>query len=274
MSNYTKTCSRYKTWKPVTIDEMKAFVGVILNMGIVQLQNIHEYWSTSFTCSIPFFWSVLPRDRFFQIFGMLHVEDITCTTKNDKIKPFIDHIFQQNFIPHRQVSVDESVIAFKERVSFRQYLKNKPCPWGIKVYVLSDSITGYMHNLRIYFGKDTELIDQTDFSHTVRVVMTLVSHPGNKGYDLYTDRFYTSPALAVELQRVGITLTGTIQSNKRGLPMELKQKPKTPKKQKMPKGSVESYRSGSIMALAWQDKRMILMLSTKYSNEMTDVVSR
>ena len=64
--------------------------------------------------------------------------------------------------------------------------------------------------------------------------MTLVSHLGNKGYDLYTDRFYTSPALAVELERVGITLTGTSQSNKRGLPIELKQKPKMSKKQEMP----------------------------------------
>ena len=77
--------------------------------------------------------------------------------------------------------------------------------------------------------------------------------------------------LAVELERVWITLTGTLQSNKRGLPMQLKQKPKMPAKQKMPNGLVES---GSMMALAWKDKRMILMLSTKYSNEMTNVVSR
>ena len=71
-------------------------------MGIVQLQNIHEYNSTSITCSIPFFQSVLSRDRFFKIFGMLHVGDITCTTKKNKIKPFIDHIIpiiQQIFIP-------------------------------------------------------------------------------------------------------------------------------------------------------------------------------
>ena len=53
--------------------------------------------------------------------------------------------------------------------------------------------------------------------------------------------------------------------------MQLKQKPKMPAKQKMPNGLVES---GSMMALAWKDKRMILMLSTKYSNEMTNVVSR
>jgi len=34
-------------WKPVTLTEMKAFIGVILNMGIIQLANIKGHWSTS-----------------------------------------------------------------------------------------------------------------------------------------------------------------------------------------------------------------------------------
>ena len=53
--------------------------------------------------------------------------------------------------------------------------------------MLSDSTTGYMHNLRIYFRKQTSLIDDTELSHIVRVVLTLVEHLINKGYDLYTD---------------------------------------------------------------------------------------
>ena len=72
LSQYTKTHSRYKKWKPVTTNEMKAFVGVILNMGIIQLQNLQDYWSTNPTSSIPFFRSVFSRDQFFQIFWMLH----------------------------------------------------------------------------------------------------------------------------------------------------------------------------------------------------------
>ena len=41
-TNYTKTHSRYKKWKPVTTNEVKAFVGVILNMVIIQLQNLQD----------------------------------------------------------------------------------------------------------------------------------------------------------------------------------------------------------------------------------------
>ena len=57
----------------------------------------------------------------------------------------------------------------------------------------------------MYYGKDTQLIDN-DQPHTVRVIQTLVEPFHNKGYDLYV---YSSPLLATELNKVGITVTGT-----------------------------------------------------------------
>ena len=147
-------------------------------------------------------------------------------------------------------------------------MKGKPNPWGVKADVLSDSKTGYMHNVIVYFGKQTNLIDKPEWSHTVKVVVSLIEHLKDKGYDLYTDRFYTSPILADSPQQMNITLTGTIMSNKRGLPLQLKTK------NKMSKGSIESYRCEDMMALSWMDKRKLLMLSTKYSANMIDVTSR
>ena len=113
MSRYTKSCSLYRSWYPVTVVETKAFVGVILNMGIIQLKNLRDYWSTSTICNIPFFPAVFPRDRFFQIFGMLHVGEISSPSKQEKIQPFINillPIIKSNFTPYREVAVDESII--------------------------------------------------------------------------------------------------------------------------------------------------------------------
>ena len=56
------------------------------------------------------------------------------------------------------MAVDELVISFKGRVGFLQYLKGKPHPWGIKAFVLVDSVSDYMYRVRRYFGKDTQLI--------------------------------------------------------------------------------------------------------------------
>ena len=143
---------------------------------------------------VTFHFSISVSSRFF---GMLHVGEITSKGKR-KIEPFLDIIIliiQNRYNPDRQIAVDESVISFKGRVSFCQYLKGKPNPWGLKAYVLSNSKTGYMHNLRLYFGKDTNLIDNPEASHTVKVVTTLTNHLRDKGYELYTDQFYTSPLL-------------------------------------------------------------------------------
>ena len=103
-----------------------------------------------------------------------------------------------------------------------------------------------MHNLQIYYGKDTKLIDNHEASHTVKVVTNLTDH---LRYDLYTDRFYTSPLLADALEQMEITVIGTVLSNKQGLPVEFK------RQQKRSKDSTESYRCSNMMALEWQDKR-------------------
>ena len=260
----------YRNWRPVTKVETKGFLAVILNMGIIQLSDLKDYWSTDDTTNLPFFRSVFSRDRFLQIFGALHVGEIDSSSKRDKIQPFLDRIcpeFESAFTPGQQISVDESVITFKGRVSFRQYLKGKPNPWGIKAFVLAGSKTGYLQRVKVYYGKDTHLID-SPLPHTVRVVMTLVQPFHDKGYDLYVDRFYNSPLLATELSKVGITVTGTVQSNRKGLPKEVTTK------RKEPVGTVRAARSGKMLVLSWLDKRKVLMLSTKHSTTVVRVVSR
>ena len=66
-----------------------------------------------------------------------------------------------------------SVINYKGRVSFRQYPKGKPHLWGIKAFVLSDSKTGYLQRVCVYYGKETQLVEN-DLPHTARVVQTLI----------------------------------------------------------------------------------------------------
>ena len=249
---------------------MKGFIAVILNMGIVQLANLKDYWSTDDTTSFPFFRSVFSRDRFLQIFGIFHVGDSDSGTKRRKIQPLLDRlcpVFESVYTPAQHIAIDESVISFKGRVSFRQYLKGKPHPWGIKTFVLSESATGYLQLVCVYFGKETQLVNN-DHPHTVRVVQTLVEPFHRKGYDLYVDRFYTSPLLATELQKVGITITGTVQANRRGLPKDITAK------RKVPRGTVAAARAGDILVLSWMDKRKVLMLSTKHNASKITVHTR
>ena len=38
--------------------------------------------------------------------------------------------------------MDEAMIPFKGRLSIKQYMKDKPTKWGIKVFVLADARNG------------------------------------------------------------------------------------------------------------------------------------
>lgn len=48
-------------------EELQAFLGMNIAMGMLRLPQIRDYWATVEVLSTPWFPSIMPRDRFFQI---------------------------------------------------------------------------------------------------------------------------------------------------------------------------------------------------------------
>ena len=72
-----------------------------------------------------------------------------------KIRPIYNEIinnFKTSYIPQQNISIDESIIGFKGRLSWIQYMPKKPTKWGIKSWVLADSETAYVWNMALYTG--------------------------------------------------------------------------------------------------------------------------
>ena len=95
---------------------------------------------------------------------------------------------------------------------------------------------------------------------TTHIVLHLVNQVLNKaqgaGFHVHTDRFYTSCILATQLQQQQVHLTGTIQKNRVGLPVEMK-------RLCLRNHDLKVYRhEDDMMSLAWQDRQLIVMLST------------
>jgi hypothetical protein len=65
--------SIWSKWSDVSVPEMKAFLGLIINMGLISLPDIKYYWSSERKTQIKFFGNVMSRNRFLQIFWMMHV---------------------------------------------------------------------------------------------------------------------------------------------------------------------------------------------------------
>jgi hypothetical protein len=57
----------------VSVPEMKAFLGLIINMGLIPLPGIKDYWSSERKTQMKFFGDIMSRDHFLQIFWMLNM---------------------------------------------------------------------------------------------------------------------------------------------------------------------------------------------------------
>lgn len=85
---------------------------------------------------------------------MLHFNDASTYISRDqpgydplhKLTPFLDGIketFSSVFSPGQNLSLDEAMCAFRGRIHFRVYNHDKPDAWGIKLFQICDSKTGY-----------------------------------------------------------------------------------------------------------------------------------
>ena len=70
----SQSASRPRPWHDVTEEEMKAFVGMLMVMGICKLPRIENYWSTSHPLFTPQLREVMPLVRFSR-YRFLHLAD-------------------------------------------------------------------------------------------------------------------------------------------------------------------------------------------------------
>ena len=174
-----------------------------------------------------------------------------------KVRPLLNLIvenFKFMYTPTQSLSIDESMVGFKGRLAFLQYMPKEPHK-GMKAWVLADAANGYVWNWKLYTGKeDDSLTSSLGLAH--RVVLDLLDDDWlkSKGYHVYMDNFYTSPALFRDL-REGFEACGTIRSNRAGIPEDIRSA-------KLKKGESHFSQDNSMLFIKWRDKRDVLMLST------------
>ena len=145
---------RYREWKKITKEDVKAFLGFSILMGINHLPSVDDYWSKDPLLHYAPIADRIPRWHFREISRYLHfVDNDHLAQRGDpahdrlgKVRPLIDHLssrFETLYEPSKNVAVDEAMIKFQGRSSLKQYMPQKPIKRGIKVGVLGDSSNGY-----------------------------------------------------------------------------------------------------------------------------------
>lgn len=136
-------------WTDITLPELKKFFGLVILMGIVHKPSIHDYWSTDDLYWTPIFSKSMTRDRFYLILKFFHFNnnnDPSHDPNNEdrdrlhKIRPILKIVrdrLQRVYNPVKCLSVEESLVLFKCRLHFKQYIRTKrarfqPSELGIK----------------------------------------------------------------------------------------------------------------------------------------------
>lgn len=96
---------------------------------------------------------------------------------------------RENYVPDKNICIDESMKLWRGRLLFRQYIKNKKHKYGIKLYELCESDSLVM-KIKNYSGKSEET--DNNVGHTSDVVLHLLEDYLDKGYTVYMGNFYNS----------------------------------------------------------------------------------
>ncbi|KAK9701407.1 Transposase IS4 [Popillia japonica] len=150
---------------------------------------------------------------------------------------------ENNFLQYFQCYFTEELvqkIATESRFSFKQHIRSKRHRFSVKFFVLTDVETDYVLDFIIYTGATTDLDEvYKSLGISGAVVYTLIKPYLEKGHNLFTDNWYTSPTLAEYLHEHKTNLCGTVRNNRKGMPKLEK---------KLKQGEVITQHTDKIMA--------------------------
>ncbi|KAM4045335.1 piggyBac transposable element-derived protein 4-like [Anomaloglossus baeobatrachus] len=267
------------SWTPTNVPELRKFLGITLNMGLVKKPSLRSYWATKTVHSTPVFAAVMTRTRYETLLRFLHFSDNSqAPPRNDpnydhlhKLRPLISLLkdsFLNSYTPDQNVSVDES-LSFKGRLSLRQFIPSRRARYEIKLYKMCESTSGYTCTFLIYQGRNHQ-INPPNCPKTIgmpgKIVWELMTPFLEKGYHVYTDNSNTSIPLYKSLHAANTGACGTIRK-KRGIPSQLVSR-------SLEKGASCSLASDNLLAVKWNDCKDVYMLTSLHKDTTVKVRDR
>ena len=209
----------------------------------------------------------MAKNRFEEISQFLHLNDTSREPAREeanfdrlyKCHPALTAVLrnvQRCYLPTKNISVDEGMIAFKGRLSFRQYLPAKPTKYGIKVWMAADSSNGYVVNFSVYLGSEGEIQRRHRLGYDV--VMHIVRPFFNRNHHVFFDNFFSSPVLLDHLLAQQTYACSTVRCTRKELLQCAKNKLREP-------GQMITQQRGNLLFVKWHDKRDVAFLSTCFA---------
>ena len=152
----------------------------------------------------------------------------------------------------------------------KQYIPLKPVRRGFKVWMRADSCTDFVSEFQVYVGKG-----EVEDGLGARVMKDLTQNIKNKYHNVYCDNFFTSLFLLEDLLKDGIYGCGTIRTNRKGFPDELKAVIAAKclkKKGEMKTVQCKPSSLKNLTVTAWKDTKVVCVAATNSTPEVTTEV--
>lgn len=256
-------------------DELVTYIGVGILIGVYKGKNepVRALWSPAEgrKCIMQF----MSRTRYELISKYLRF-DVTSTRQRrrqeTKFAPMgaVYDMWEQRlskpFIPYEYVTVDETLVAFRGRCRFKQYMPSKPAKYGLKFWCLCDAATGYCLRMKPYLGLDSAGgARATGLGQ--HVVLDLTERL-DVGRTVVTDNFFTSLALAQKLRDRNLGLIGTVRKNRREVPEEFIQK-----RSEAGTSMFGFNKDATLVSYAPKKNRCVILISSEHTQPNIDTES-
>jgi hypothetical protein len=202
--------------------------------------------------------------------------------KINELKNELEKRWSTVFVPHQELSLDETLLRAFGRMKFKVRIITKAARYGIKLYVVTDARTAFVLGVLVYTGKFTYADTMSESSKkTVQVVQKLCEPFRGSYRTLYVDRFYSSVDLVKELEDMQLYTTGTILSNR--IPRDMLIAKNSRQFKAMNRGDavahVLNYRTAKgekkqAGLVAWKDRNMVYCVTNDTSTIPMDECRR
>lgn len=265
----------------LSVSNLNIYIAIIILTSFNKRTTIKDYWSTDPLLECPIVRSAISRNRFLEIQSKIKYSkksELHSTDPTFRVRTIFE-LFRKNIKKfgffETALAVDEMMIKFFGRLKIKQYIRNKPVRFGIKVWALCGA-DGFVFDCDIYRGKnvtDDGILSNCALGSRVVIQLLqplLMNAINNKLslYHLYCDNFFTSRDLFLHLKNIGLKATGVVRKDR------VKEKNELDKKASRGTYIVKNDKNSGMNFITLMDSKEVSILSTAAGVEPQKSVKR
>lgn len=277
---HAKTCrflfQHSPNWVPVTANEVKAFMGLVILMGIQNLPDVSHYWSSSRYRGSQTFCRTMTLERFLQIatnirMGSFTADEYSAGTSSESRRIFgpmlglLATAMWDTYRPNCSLVIDQARLpGVEEQGLTTTGAGHAPQP---QVWLLCDSKSGYCHRFFVQLEAPSAAVGGHEAG--LAVVPELVKDLEEKHHHLYLANSLTSVPLLQKLLKQGVYASSSIPPPSAVLPKGLWEQGHLENP-----GDYLQWHHGPLLATRWKDVKEMGCLSTNAGAGQPDKVWR